>query len=178
MSPGDGMRHKLVEMLREYAVEHGDFVLASGKKSSYYIDVKKAYTRPEVLKEIIREIAGIIDRENFDRIAGVAVGAVPLATALSLEIGVPFLIIRKRGKGYGTGRLIEGEIKKGDRVLLIEDVTTTGGSALRAVKTIRDAGGVCREVITVVDRKEGAGELMEREGVTLRCLIKSEELIS
>lgn len=177
MFPGDGMLQGLVEMLRKYAVRHGEFVLASGKKSNYYIDVKRAYTRPEVLKEIARNMAEVVDKNTVDRIAGVALGAVPLAAALSLEIELPFIIIRKKEKGYGTGKLIEGELKSGDRVVLVEDVTTTGGSALKAVKVIRGAGGECREVVTVVDRGEGATDLMKKEGIALRCLVKVEELI-
>ncbi len=171
------MQKKLVEMLREHAVKHGEFILASGKKSTYYIDVKQAYTRPEVLKEIAVEMASVVDKKGVDRIAGVALGAVPLAAALSLEIGLPFIIIRKKEKGYGTGKLIEGELRPGERVVLVEDVTTTGGSALRAVKVIHEAGGECDKVITVVDRGEGAGELMEREGVALHSLVKVEELV-
>jgi len=168
---------RLVDMLREHAVRHGSFILASGKRSSYYIDVKKAYTKPDILKEIARELAGVVQRDMVDRIAGVALGAVPIATALSLEIGVPFLIVRKEEKNYGTGKLIEGELRKGDKVVLVEDVTTTGGSALRAVKIIQDAGGVCRQVVTVVDRHEGAFDLMKNKGIVLRSLVSAEELI-
>jgi orotate phosphoribosyltransferase len=171
------MGRKLLEMLRKYAVKRGEFVLASGRKSSYYIDVKRAYTRPEVLREIAAELASMIDKNATDRIAGVALGAVPLAAAVSLETGLPFIIVRKKEKGYGTGKLIEGELRAGERVVLVEDVTTTGGSALKAAKLIQEAGAVCEEVVSVVDRGEGAKELMDGEGIALRCLVKAEELI-
>ena len=92
----------LLEALRRKAVRRGDFTLASGKRSDYYINLKEAYTDPEVLRIITREIAGLLKGVEMDRIAGVAVGGVPLATALSLELGVPFLIVRKEKKGYGT----------------------------------------------------------------------------
>ncbi len=171
------MGRKLVEMLKKYAVKRGEFLLASGRKSSYYIDVKRAYTRPEVLREIAAELASMIHEETVDRIAGVALGAVPLAAAASLETGLPFIIIRKKEKSYGTGKLVEGELMPGERIVLVEDVTTTGGSALKAVRIIRRAGGVCEEVLSVVDRGEGAEELLDKEGIALRSLVRVEDLI-
>jgi orotate phosphoribosyltransferase len=171
------MQRRLVRMLREHAVMHGSFTLTSGKRSSYYIDVKKAYTRPEILREIAREMASLIKDEEADRIAGVAVGAVPLAAAASLETGLPFLIVRKEQKSYGTGKRIEGELKPGERVVVVEDVTTTGTSVLKAVKAIREAQGVCETVVVVVDRGEGAAKLLEENGIALRHLVTSRELL-
>jgi orotate phosphoribosyltransferase len=166
---------KLVEMLKK-AVKRGDFTLTSGKKSDYYIDIKKVSTDPKVLKEIVKEMAGLIAGERVDRIAGVAVGGIPIAAALSLELGVPFLIVRKEKKRYGRESKIEGELSEGDRVIMVEDVTTTGGSVLAAVKGIREKA-VCNKVIAVVDRGEGAKALLKEHGIELLSLVKARELM-
>jgi len=167
----------LVEMLKKNAVKHGSFTLASGKKSDFYIDIKKAYTKPEVLRKITREMARLIKDEKVDKIAGVAIGAVPLATALSLESGLPFLIVRKELKGHGTGNKIEGDLRAGEKVIIVEDVTTTGESVLKAVKAIREVKAVCDKVVVVVDRDEGARELLASHGIALLPLTTSRELL-
>lgn len=167
----------LVEMLRKNAVKHGSFTLASGKKSDFYIDIKNAYTKPEVLREITKEMAGLIKNEKVDKIAGVAVGAVPLAAALSLESGLPFLIVRKELKGHGTGNKIEGELRAGEKVIIVEDVTTTGESVLKAVEVIRGVNALCDKVVVVVDRNEGARERLASHGITLLPLTTTRELL-
>jgi orotate phosphoribosyltransferase len=167
----------LVEMLKKNALKLGSFTLASGKKSDFYIDIKKAYTKPEVLREITREMARLIKNERVDKIAGVAVGAVPLATALSLESGLPFLIVRKELKGHGTGNKIEGELRTGEKVIIVEDVTTTGESVLKAVEAIREVNALCDRVVVVVDRNEGARERLAGHGITLLSLTTTRELL-
>ncbi len=152
--------------------------MASGKKSSFYLDVKKAYTRPEVMEAIVERAKRKIQEKGlgFDRVAGVALGAVPLAAALGLELGVPFLMIRKQKKGHGTGDVIEGELNSGDRVLLVEDVTTSGSSVLSGVEALRASGALCDTVLTVVDRREGAKELLNKHGIDLLSLVEAGEL--
>ncbi len=167
----------LLEALRRTAVKKGDFTLASGKRSDYYINMKEAYTDPEVLRIITREIAGLLRDVEMDRIAGVAVGGVPLATALSLELGVPFLIVRKERKGYGTDVEVEGSLREGEEVVLVEDVTTTGGSVLAAAEALERKGGRCRRVVVVVDRLEGAREALGARGIELIPLTTGEELM-
>jgi len=96
-----------------------------------------------------------INSDNIDKIAGPALGAVPIATAVSLKTKKPLIIIRKEKKGYGTSKLIEGTIKEGDKVAIIEDVTTTGNSLLRAIRIIEENGGRVRRAFVIVDREEG-----------------------
>lgn len=163
-------------MIKRFALTRGDFTLASGKKSTFYLDVKKAYTRPDVMEAIVDGMKGALAGKDVDRVGGMALGAVPLAAALSLGINVPFVMIRKEGKGYGTGNMIEGEVQSGDRVILVEDVTTTGGSVMKAVMALREAGCDIDTVITVVDRQEGAKELLEEAGINLVALVSSIEL--
>ena len=132
----------LINLLKENGVFlKGDFTLSSGKKSDYYINMKKAITDPEILSTIAKLITKSISEDNIDKVAGPALGAVPIATAVSLESEIPLLMIRKEKKGYGTSKLIEGELNEGDDVIVVEDVTTTGGSLLKAIKAIQDNGG-------------------------------------
>ncbi|MBP1911285.1 orotate phosphoribosyltransferase [Thermococcus stetteri] len=142
----------------EEAILFGHFILTSGKESDYYINVKKLITNPHALKLIARLMAEEVQKRGiaFDRVAGPELGAVPIATALALETEKPLVIVRKKPKGHGTGSQLEGEVKPGDRVLLVEDVTTTGGSVLRAAEVLERNGARIASVLVVVDREEGA----------------------
>ncbi len=165
------LKEKLIEC---GAIKFGDFVLASGKKSKYYVDIKKASTKYEIL-----ELMGNMLAENVkgDILAGVELGAVPLVAITAIKAKRDYLIIRKEKKGYGTSKLIEGDYKEGQEVDIIEDVVTTGGSVLRAIKLLRNAGLNVNRVICVVDREEGGKENLEKEGVELISLIKARELL-
>jgi orotate phosphoribosyltransferase len=155
------------------AVRHGDFLLASGIRSSVYVDIKSALTDPGVLSALALEIAG---RCGFDTVAGVAVGGIPIAVAVSLASGKPYAIVRREEKGHGTGGRIIGEVA-GLSTLLVEDVTTTGGSVLSAVRMLREAGADLDTVITIVDREEGAAGSLAAEGVNLIALVTLRELL-
>ena len=162
----------LIDLLKENGVFlEGDFTLSSGKKSNYYINMKKAITEPEILSTISKLITQKIDLDDIDKVAGPALGAVPIATAVSLESKLPLLMIRKEKKGYGTSKLIEGELNEGDNVIVVEDVSTTGGSLLKAIRAINDNGGNVKRAFVVVYREEGAIETFEKEGITLEPLI-------
>ena len=162
----------LIDLLKENGVFlECDFTLSSGKKSNYYINMKKAITEPEILSTISKLITQKIDLDDIDKVAGPALGAVPIATAVSLESKLPLLMIRKEKKGYGTSKLIEGELNEGDNVIVVEDVSTTGGSLLKATRAINDNGGNVKRAFVVVDREEGAIETFEKEGITLEPLI-------
>lgn len=169
------MESNLKEMLAP-AVKTGDFTLASGKKSSYYVNVKEVYTEPGVLKEIASRMAKLLEGKKIDRIAGVALGAVPIAVALGLELGIPFIIIRKDKKDHGTNLQIEGGIKEGDEIIMVEDVVTTGGSVMAGINEIGKIGK-CATVIAVIDREEGAGELLLENGIELIALATAKELL-
>ena len=156
------------------AIRFGDFTLASGRKSRFYIDIKKAITQPAILKKIASEV--LMKNPPFDAVAGVAVGGVPLAVAVSLESGKPYVIIRKEQKAHGLASLIIGEVS-GKRVLLVDDVTTSGGSALFGIEQLRSAGAVVEEVITVVDRDEGAEKTLSDLNVKLTPLVSMKDLV-
>ena len=155
------------------AVRRGDFLLASGARSKVYVDIKAALTDPGVLSAIALEIGG---RFSFETVAGVAVGGIPVAVAVSLATGKPYAIVRREEKGHGTGGRIIGEVA-GRSTLLVEDVTTTGGSVLSAVRLLREAGAVVVTVAAVVDREEGAAAALAARGVTLVPLVTLKELL-
>src|SRR3989475_8200777 len=120
------------------AIQFGTFPLASGKTSSYYVDIKKAITRPDLLRTIAK--ARVPYARGASRIAGVELGAVPIAAAVSLASGKPYVIVRKAAKEHGTKHDFEGELKRGDLVLFVEDVVTTGGTLRGAIDRLREHG--------------------------------------
>ncbi len=167
------MEERVLELLKEVeAIQFGDFVLTSGKRSNYYVNIKKASTHPAVLKEIAKAMAKHV---SGTRIAGMELGAVPIAVALSLETGIPYVMVRKGKREHGTGSQIEGELTPGEEVLVVEDVTTSGGSTLRTVEILREAGAVVKRAIVVVDRNSGAVELLAENGVELIPLVSSKD---
>jgi len=168
------VNNRLADMLVSYkAIEFGEFTLASGVKSPYYIDVKTAVTNPDLLSAIAREVSA---SHEFDIVAGVAVGGVSLAVATALAAGKPYAIIRSAGKDHGKKDLIIGRVK-GKNVLLIEDVTTSGGSALYGIDILRAAGASASRVVTVVDREQGAEAMLREHDVELIPLVKVSELL-
>jgi orotate phosphoribosyltransferase len=156
------------------ALRFGDFTLTSGKKSKYYVDIKKASSRPDILKRIVK---GFMDIGiQCDKVAGMELGAVALIVAYSLETDKPFLIIRKGGRVHGTKKRIEGEIRTGEKVLLLEDVVTSGGSVIQAVDAIEEAGGEVVGILTVVDREEGGTEKVRQRG-DFHPLVRAKDLL-
>ena len=160
-------------LLKHKAIEFGEFTLASGKKSPYYVDVKSAVTNPDLLAAIASAIA---HAHPFDVVAGVAVGGIPLAVATSIITKKPYAIIRAAEKSHGKKDVIIGTVKDTD-VLLVEDVTTSGGSALYGINALRAAGARADRVVTVVDREQGAGEMLRQQGVRLLPLVKVSEIL-
>ncbi len=160
-------------LIRHKAVEFGEFTLASGKKSPYYIDVKSAVTNPDLLFAI----ATAIERKYpFDVVAGVAVGGIPLAVATAMVAKKPYAIIRAAEKSHGKKDVMIGKVKNVN-VLLVEDVTTSGGSAIYGINALRDAGAQADRVVTVVDREQGAGEILRKQGVSLFPLVTVSEIV-
>jgi orotate phosphoribosyltransferase len=160
-------------LLKHKAIEFGDFTLASGKKSPYYVNVKSAVTNPDLLVAIASAIA---HAHTFDVVAGVAVGGIPLAVATAIITKKPYAIIRAAEKSHGKKDVIIGSVKDAN-VLLVEDVTTSGESALYGIGALRAAGARADRVVTVVDREQGAGEMLRQQGVHLLPLVKVSEIL-
>lgn len=167
----------LIELLKQNEViKFGKFRLSSGVESHYYVDMKRAITNPSILHQVAEIISEKIDKNCVDKIAGPALGAIPLVTAVSLYTEIPMLMIRKAKKDYGTSQLIEGDLEKGDVVVVLEDVTTTGNSLKDAIQAILDNGGKVKKAFVVVDRAEGAIENLKEKGIILEPLVSVNEL--
>jgi orotate phosphoribosyltransferase len=172
-------RGELAAALREHAYLEGDFVLRSGRRSRYYLDKYRFETRPDLLEALGAELAGAVGAHEpqANRLAGPELGAVALAASASLVSRLPFLIVRKRTKQYGTGNRLEGVYAPGETVCLVEDVVTSGGAAVEAVSALREAGLVCRTAVCVVDREEGGTDALARLAVRLWPLFRASELV-
>ena len=169
-------KKELIQLLKECgAIQFGRFVLTSGAVSDYYIDIKKACTTSKVLKKIAEAMAEYA--EGYDLLAGMELGAVPLIVALSLETDIPYVIVRKEKREHGTSRQIEGGEVKGKKVLVIEDVTTSGGSVVNTIKIIRENHGIVDEVVTVVDRESGAEEKLRNADVSFIPLLSVSDIL-
>ena len=169
----------LGEALRDAALLEGDFVLRSGKRSSYYLDKYRFSTRPDLLRQLGEAIAAAVQEHEPEavRLAAPELGAVPLAAAASLQSGLPFVIVRGEVKGYGTANRIEGPFEEGECVCLVEDVVTSGGAAVEAVEALREAGLRVSNAVCVVDREEGGSDGLARAAVRLRPLFRASELL-
>ena len=167
----DQLAHDLVAA----AYLKGDFVLRSGKRSSYYFDKYLFETRPQILRRLGRELARLVP-VAAQRIAAPELGAVLLGGAVSMELDRPLVIVRKGVKEYGTARGLEGVLEPGDKVAVVEDVLTTGGAALAAIDKLRNAGAEVLCLVGVLDREEGAAEALEQVGVEFRPLFRKSEL--
>jgi orotate phosphoribosyltransferase len=172
-------RDELGALLVERALLEGDFVLRSGRRSSWYLDKYRFETDPEVLRALGERLADAAAEHEpgATRLAGPALGAVALAASASIASGLPFIIVRGETKEYGTANRIEGPFEQGELVCLLEDVVTSGGALAEAVSALRAEGLVVRNAVCVVDREEGGSDSLARLGVRLRALFRAEELL-
>jgi len=170
----------LARALKDAAYLEGEFVLRSGRTSNHYFDKYRFETQPELLRAVGERIAAEVREHAPDaaRLAGPELGAVALAAAASLASGLPFLIVRKEAKGYGTDKRLEGLFEPGESVCLVEDVVTSGGAAISAVEALRQAGLRCDTAVCVVDRQEGGADELARVGVRLRPLFTATDVLS
>jgi orotate phosphoribosyltransferase len=170
----------LARELKDVAYLEGEFVLRSGRTSTHYFDKYRFETVPHILRALGERIAAEVREHAPDatRIAGPELGAVALAAAASLESGLPFLIVRKEPKGYGTDNRLEGIFEPGETVCLVEDVVTSGGAAVSAVEALRQAGLRCDTAVCVVDREEGGVDELARHAVRLRALFRASDVLS
>ena len=176
MSPGEVDRARFIAALKAAgALQFGTFTLASGRTSPYYVDIKKAVTRPDLLRTIAGGMAPYA--RDVDRLAGVELGAVPVAAAVSLVSGKPYVMVRKSTKEHGTKHEFEGDLNRGDRVLFVEDVVTTGGTLRAAIERMRGHGAVIEDCVCVVDREEGGRMLLAEISVRLHALLSAKDLL-
>jgi orotate phosphoribosyltransferase len=168
-------REKLIARIKETAYLEGDFTLRSGKKSKYYLDKYLFETCPDILEALGVEFARHVT-DDVTLIAGPELGGIALAASASIASGVNWVIIRNSKKGYGTGKMVEGVLKEGDVVLLVEDIATTGGQVLEAAKVITGAGAKVKKIVAVIDRMQGARENINDAGYEFESIITKLDL--
>lgn len=165
----------LARKIYECAHLTGSFLLRSGKTSNEYFDKYQFESNPRLLGEIAKHMSGFIPK-NTDYLGALEMGGIPIATALSLETGIPVVFVRKAAKEYGTCKFAEGPNIKGKRLTLIEDVITTGGQVAISCEDLRRDGAIIENVLCVIDRSEGQTEKIQKAGLSLRALFTMAEL--
>jgi orotate phosphoribosyltransferase len=177
--------HRLLSILAERSARRGQFTLASGRQSTLYIDARLTTMSPDGLSLIgPLALAALRDVDwRVQAVGGLTLGADPISYAIayaSADTALPLraFTVRKEAKAHGTGRLIEGPFREGDRVAVIEDVITTGGSALRAVEAIRAAGGTVAGVLALVDREEGGRDALVSAGLPVVALARASDIVA
>ncbi|MBU1090794.1 MAG: orotate phosphoribosyltransferase [Candidatus Omnitrophica bacterium] len=175
-------KRQLLQLLKEKALKKGEFILSSGKKSNYYLDGRIITLTPEGAYLVASIILELIKDKNIDAIGGPALGADPISGAVAVlshikKIPIKTFIVRKRAKMHGAGRQIEGpELKSKDRVILVDDVATTGGALLEAVSALKEKGVEIEGAIVIVDRDQGAKQSLAKEGIRLSAIFNLEDL--
>lgn len=172
-----------MEFVKEFAkflhqkgiIKFGDFTLASGKKSSYYVDLRLVPSYPHefrmMIKHLQNDVATNIGLDNFDSIVSVPTGGLVIASALAIETVKPLIYVRSKPKEYGTSKSVEGKIQDGMKVLMIDDVATTGGSVVNAIKSLREANIRVTDAYVIVNRMEGADEALKEQGVSMHSIL-------
>lgn len=167
----------IAKALADVCVLRGTFVLRSGRTSNVYLDKYLFSTRPEILKVLGEMFARTIERIGRPtRLAGAELGGIPLVAAAGMATGLPSLFIRNSKKDYGTAKRLEGVLNKGDEVIIVEDIATTGGQALEAANVLQDEGARVKAIIATIDRLEGAREAIEAAGIRFESLFTKADL--
>jgi orotate phosphoribosyltransferase len=174
-------RQQLIELFRERALTFGDFTLASGQKSSYYLDGKQITLHSVGLRLVAEGLLDLLDDVEFDAIGGMSIGADPiiggvLTVAAERGRSLAGFLVRKEAKGHGTQRFVEGPVQPGSKVVIVDDVITTGGSSLLAVDRIQEFGCEVVQVVGIVDRMQGGAANFAERGLSFRSLLTIEDL--
>jgi len=169
---------QLIDRIKATAILRGNFTLRSGRTSQYYIDKYLFETQPDILHALAKRFARHVegDAAGIDRLGGAELGGIPLVTATALATGKPAILIRNQKKDYGTAKQFEGKIEKGDRVLIVEDIATSGGQSIEAARLLTEQGCDVAGIVVVIDRQEGAREAIESAGYKFASLFTSSDL--
>ncbi len=170
-------KFELAKQLKLVSYLTGEFILRSGNISNFYWDKYRFESNPNLLREIANEMINLLPN-SIDGLAGLELGGIPLATAISLQTGIPSCFVRKEAKKYGTCNLIEGGVEKGSSLVVIEDVITTAGQVCTSVAQIRDEGYIVEHVVSVIDRQSGGSEKIEAIGCNFASVFTLAELES
>jgi orotate phosphoribosyltransferase len=167
-------------LLKSNSLRFGVFTLASGKQSSYYIDLRVLPSFPQYFRLAIGALKDAVKKKvgEFDTLASVPTSGLVFGSALAYEMGKPFVYARKESKGYGTGKTIEGFLKPNSKVVVVDDVATTGTSVSSAVEIIRANGGIAENVVALVDRHEGAEDRLKKMGIKLHAVAGINDIVN
>jgi orotate phosphoribosyltransferase len=173
-------RQALVELFQQRALKFGDFTLASGKKATYYLDGKQVTLHSHGLRLVAEGLLDLLEEVEFEAIGGMSIGADPIIGAVltvAAERGrdLQGVLVRKEAKGHGTNRFVEGPVQQGARVVIVDDVVTTGGSSLQAVDRIEEVGCRVVQVVGIVDRMEGGADNFAARGLPFAALLTIED---
>jgi orotate phosphoribosyltransferase len=176
------LRDRLLSLLRERAYRSGEFKLASGKTSNFYFDGKMIELMPEGAHLIGEVVFDELKDRDFEAIGGLAVGAVPMVTSAVISFyhhgkQVEGIFVRSEAKGHGTRKVVEGKLSSGDRVVILDDVATTGNSMMQAIKAVEEQGATVELVLVIVDRQEGAAQFFQEHGYPFRGIFTKEEVM-
>jgi len=165
-------------LIKTVALKFGIFKLTSGKLSPYYVDLRLIPSFPEAFRKVIGFYKHVIESEvpELDRVAGVPTAGIPFASVVAYELRKPFIYVRKEAKLHGRERRVEGYLSPGDKILIVDDLATTGKSSSEAVDAIRSEGGVVTDLVVLIDREEGAKKRMDEMGVKLHSVISIREI--
>lgn len=166
------------DLIDSHCVRFGPFKLKSGIMSPIYLDLRRLVTHPLILKRVARAYAAKLRELNFDRIAGIPYAALPIATAIALEMNRPMIYPRREAKDYGTQAVIEGDYAAGETVVVIDDLATTGGSKIEAIQKLAEANLKVRDIVVLIDRGQGAGPLLAEAGYQLHAVAALPELLA
>jgi len=165
------------KLLAAGCIKFGEFTLKSGLKSPIYIDLRQIITEPKLLQLVGAAYLPLLEKLQFDRIAGLPYAAIPIATTISLAGNCPMIYPRKEVKEYGTKAQIEGTFRPGETVAVIDDLATTGGSKFEAIEKLTGAGLVVKDVVVLVDRQSGAKEALAEAGYTMHSILTISEML-
>lgn len=168
-------RDELAKRISDVALLRGEFTLRSGRKSNYYLDKYRFETQPDCLLELGKMIAARVPAEA-QRLAGPELGAVPLAASAAMQCNKPCIFVRNQKKEYGSAKQIEGVFNKGEKIVLVEDIITSGGQVVEAAKSLAEAGLEVVKVIVVIDREEGGRQAIEAAGLNVEALFTTTDL--
>jgi orotate phosphoribosyltransferase len=181
LTTNEAIKVEMAKILRKIdALKFGVFKLSSGKVTPYYIDLRVVPSFPDAFRQICdfyaQQITSQIGLENFKRVAGIPLAGIPFASQIAYNLKKPFLYVRKGARLHGRARRVEGILISGDRVLLIDDLVTTGLTLRKAAEAVRAEGGVVTEAVTLLDREEGGKEKLLKSGIKLHALLRISEV--